>query len=40
MGDLMMWDNRNVMHRRDSFDDTARRLMHRTQIVGEPVLAG
>ena len=40
VGDLMMWDNRNVMHRRDSFDDTARRLMHRTQIVGEPVLAG
>lgn len=40
VGDLMLWDNRNVMHRRDAFDDTARRLMHRTQIVGEPVLAG
>jgi taurine dioxygenase len=40
VGDLMLWDNRCTMHRRDAFDDTARRLMHRTQIVGEPVLAG
>jgi taurine dioxygenase len=28
------------MHRRDAFDEKLRRLMHRTQIVGEPVLAG
>jgi taurine dioxygenase len=28
------------MHRRDAFDETNRRLMHRTQIVGEPVVAG
>jgi len=40
VGDLVMWDNRCVMHRRDAFDDSLRRLMHRTQIVGEPVLAG
>lgn len=40
MGDLMMWDNRCIMHRRDAFDGTNRRLMHRTQIVGEPVVAG
>ena len=40
IGDLVMWDNRCVMHRRDAFDESARRLMHRTQIVGEPVLAG
>lgn len=40
VGDLVLWDNRCVMHRRDAFDDSARRLMHRTQIVGEPVLAG
>lgn len=40
VGDLMMWDNRCTMHRRDSFDDSARRVMHRTQIVGEPVVAG
>ncbi len=39
-GDLVMWDNRCVMHRRDAFDDNLRRLMHRTQIVGEPVQAG
>ncbi|SJZ47939.1 taurine dioxygenase [Enhydrobacter aerosaccus] len=40
VGDLVMWDNRCVMHRRDTFDESLRRLMHRTQIVGEPVLAG
>ncbi len=39
-GDLVLWDNRCVMHRRDAFDESLRRLMHRTQIVGEPVLAG
>ncbi|MBS0517384.1 MAG: TauD/TfdA family dioxygenase [Proteobacteria bacterium] len=39
VGDLVMWDNRCVMHRRDPFDEDRRRLMHRTQIVGEPVLA-
>ncbi|MBX9946658.1 MAG: TauD/TfdA family dioxygenase [Reyranella sp.] len=38
-GDLLLWDNRSVMHRRDAFDESQRRLMHRTQIVGEPVLA-
>ena len=40
VGDLVMWDNRCVMHRRDAFDESMRRLMHRAQIVGEPVLAG
>ena len=40
IGDLLMWDNRCVMHRRDAFDESLRRVMHRTQIVGEPVLAG
>jgi taurine dioxygenase len=40
VGDLVLWDNRCVMHRRDAFDENLRRLMHRTQIVGEPVLAG
>ena len=39
-GDLILWDNRCVMHRRDAFDENLRRLRHRTQIVGEPVLAG
>jgi taurine dioxygenase len=40
IGDLVLWDNRCVMHRRDAFDESLRRLMHRTQIVGENVLAG
>lgn len=32
VGDVLIWDNRCTLHRRDSFDPTARRLMHRTQI--------
>ena len=35
VGDLIMWDNRSAMHRRDSFDPASRRLMHRTQIKGD-----
>jgi taurine dioxygenase len=35
VGDLVLWDNRCTMHRRDPFDRDARRLMHRTQIKGE-----
>ena len=34
VGDLVMWDNRCAMHRRDAFDPNSRRLMHRTQIKG------
>ncbi len=34
VGDLVMWDNRTTMHRRDPFDAKARRIMHRTQIKG------
>lgn len=33
-GDVLIWDNRCVMHRRDLFDPALRRLMHRTQIQG------
>ena len=33
-GDLVLWDNRCTMHRRDPFDASARRIMHRTQIKG------
>jgi len=36
--DLILWDNRCTLHRRDSFDPKARRLMHRTQIKGSPVI--
>lgn len=35
VGDVVMWDNRCVMHRRDAFDPHARRVMHRTQIKGD-----
>ncbi len=35
VGDLIMWDNRCAMHRRDEFDGNARRVMHRTQISGD-----
>ena len=35
VGDLMIWDNRCTLHRRDSFDPNARRVMHRTQIKGD-----
>jgi taurine dioxygenase len=34
VGDLVLWDNRCTMHRRDPFDPGARRIMHRTQIKG------
>jgi len=34
-GDLVLWDNRCTMHRREPFDGAARRVMHRTQIKGE-----
>ena len=40
VGDLVMWDNRCTMHRRDSFDAGDRRIMHRTQIKGEARPAG
>ena len=34
-GDLVLWDNRCTMHRRDAFDPAARRVMHRTQIKSD-----
>lgn len=34
VGDLVLWDNRTTMHKRDAFDPKARRVMHRTQIRG------
>jgi taurine dioxygenase len=35
IGDLLLWDNRSTMHRRDPFDNAQRRVMHRTQIKGK-----
>jgi taurine dioxygenase len=34
-GDMVIWDNRCAMHRRDAFDPSAVRLMHRTTFEGE-----
>lgn len=34
-GDILIWDNRCVMHHRDPFDGGARRVMHRVQCTGE-----
>jgi len=33
-GDLLMWDNRCAMHRREPFDPAARRYLHRVVIKG------
>jgi taurine dioxygenase len=35
VGDVLMWRNLNVLHRRDAFDPSVRRIMHRTQIKGD-----
>jgi taurine dioxygenase len=35
VSDLVFWDNRCTMHRRDPFDASSRRVMHRTQIKGQ-----
>ena len=35
VGDVVLWDNRCAMHRRDAFDPATRRIMHRTQIKGK-----
>lgn len=40
VGDLVIWDNRRVLHRRDAFDPAARRIMHRTQVRGSAVGRG
>ena len=34
VGDVVIWDNRCTMHRRNAFDNSDRRIMHRTQIKG------
>jgi len=32
VGDVIVWDNRCTLHRRDPFDPRARRLLHRAQV--------
>jgi taurine dioxygenase len=39
LGDVLIWDNRCCMHRRDAFDPQSRRILHRTQCKGIPVIA-
>lgn len=34
-GDIVIWDNRCTLHRRDAFDAGTRRLLHRTQTKGD-----
>jgi len=38
-GDVLMWQNLWVLHRRDSFDPSTRRVLHRTQIKGDAIAA-
>jgi taurine dioxygenase len=38
-GDLLMWNNLSVLHRRDPFDPKTRRVMHRSQIKGSERIA-
>jgi len=39
VGDLLMWNNLSVLHRRDPFDPKSRRIMHRSQIKGNERVA-
>ena len=39
VGDLLMWNNLSVLHRRDPFDPKSRRIMHRSQIRGSERIA-
>ncbi|MDX1432379.1 MAG: TauD/TfdA family dioxygenase, partial [Gammaproteobacteria bacterium] len=38
VGDLLMWNNLCVLHRRDAFDERSRRRMHRAQIKGDAAI--
>ena len=39
LGDLLIWDNRAVMHHRTQVDPTQARVMHRALIKGEPIVS-
>jgi taurine dioxygenase len=39
VGDVLIWNNLSVLHRRDPFDPKTRRVMHRTQIKGNERIA-
>jgi taurine dioxygenase len=39
VGDVLMWNNLSVLHRRAPFDPQTRRVMHRSQIKGTERIA-
>ena len=39
VGDIVLWDNRCCMHYRTEIDTRYRRVMHRTTIKGDPLVA-
>ncbi len=36
VGDVIVWDNRRVLHRRDGFPDHMRRMLRRCQVLARP----
>jgi alpha-ketoglutarate-dependent taurine dioxygenase len=38
VGDLVIWDNRGVMHRACHYDSTSQREMHRTTLLGDEAI--
>ena len=40
VGDLVIWDNRGVLHRACPYDPTSARDMHRTTLVGDEAVEG
>jgi alpha-ketoglutarate-dependent taurine dioxygenase len=39
-GDLVMWDNRCVLHRARPYDPTEVRVMHHSRVAGNPITEG
>jgi taurine dioxygenase len=39
VGDVLVWNNLSVLHRREPFDPKTRRVMHRSQIKGDERIA-
>lgn len=40
VGDILVWDNRCAMHHRNPFSADSRRVMHRAQTQGTPLIQG
>jgi alpha-ketoglutarate-dependent taurine dioxygenase len=38
VGDMVIWDNRGVLHRACRYDPTSARDMHRTTLSGDEVI--